>query len=228
MMSAALYEQLPSKPRIYSFENAAPDIVGVGGASAAVKGYIDVPLRIADIEVAHPLLVVDNLSFSLLIGMDILDPHAANISLGGTREVQLEARVCDVCLEPRIPAKHEFITAPAVACTVEPMSIAANSAVIVRVALPKSARNASSVAIEPLNSSADERRVCRATRCLRPTRWFLSHRSSQPVPPPDRSAFRFSDRLREARNPIAERSSRRRTRPSTLSRRETSQRSSAN
>ena len=154
MMSTALYEKLPSKPRIYTFENAAPDIVGVGGASAAVKGYIDVPLRIADTEVAHPLLVVDNLSFSLLIGMDILDPHAANISLGGTREVQLEARVCDVCLEPRIPAKHEFITAPAIACTVEPMSIAANSAVIVRIALPKNARNATSVAIEPLNSSA--------------------------------------------------------------------------
>ena len=154
MMSASLYAQLPSKPRIYSFENAAPDIVGVGGASAAVKGYIDVPLRIADVEVAHPLLVVENLSFSLLIGMDILDPHAANILLGGAREVQFKARVCDVCLEPRIPAKHEFITTPAVACTVEPMSIAANSAVIVRVALPKSARDASSVVIEPLNSSA--------------------------------------------------------------------------
>ena len=119
-----------------------------------MKGYVDVPLRIADIEVAHPLLVVDNLSFSLLIGMDILDPHAANISLGGAREVQFEARVCDVCLEPRVPSKHEFITAPAVACTAEPMSIAANSAVIVRVALPKSARDASSVVLEPLNSSA--------------------------------------------------------------------------
>ena len=34
------------------------------------------------------------------------------------------------------------------------MSIAANSAVIVRVALPKSAREASSVVIEPMNSSA--------------------------------------------------------------------------
>ena len=154
MMSASLYAQLPSKPRIYSFDKAAPDIVGVGGASAAVKGYIDVPLRVANVEVAHPLLVVENLSFSLLIGMDILDPHAANILLGGAREVQFKARVCDVCLEPRVPAKHEFITTPAVACTVESMSIAANSAVIVRVALPKSARDASSVVIEPLNSSA--------------------------------------------------------------------------
>ena len=154
MMSASLYEQLPSKPRVYAFENTAPDIVGVGGASAAVKGYVDVPLRVADVEVAHPLLVVENLSFALLIGMDILDPHAANISLGGAREVQFKARVCDVCLEPRVPAKHEFFTTPAIACTVEPMSIAANSAVIVRVALPKSARDATSVVLDPLNSSA--------------------------------------------------------------------------
>ena len=154
MMSAALYAKLPSKPRVYSFENAAPDIVGVGGACAAVKGYIDVPLQIAEVEVAHPLLVVENLSFSLLIGMDILDPHAANILLGGAHEVQFKARVCDVCLEPRILSKHEFITRPAVACTAEPISIAANSAAIVRVALPMSARDASSVVIEPLNSSA--------------------------------------------------------------------------
>jgi hypothetical protein len=39
-------------------------------------------------------------------------------------------------------------------CTVEPMSIASGSAVIVRVALPKSTHNATSVEIEPLNSSA--------------------------------------------------------------------------
>lgn len=83
MMSSKLYERLPKKPRIYKFEKAAPDIVGVGGASAHVKCYVDVPLRIAEIEVERPLLVVDNLSFSLLIGMDILGPHSANIKLGG-------------------------------------------------------------------------------------------------------------------------------------------------
>ena len=154
MMSASLYARLPNKPRIYSFEKTAPDIFGVGGARAAVRGYVDLPLRVAEVEIAHPLLVVENLAFLLLIAMDILDPHAANILLGGVREVQFKARVCDVCLETRIPAKHEFITVPAVECRLEPLSIAANSAVIVRVALHKSARDASSVVIEPLNSSA--------------------------------------------------------------------------
>ena len=82
ILSSALYDRLPSRPSINSFKNSAPDIVGVGGASAEVRGYIDVPLHIAGIEVAHPLLVVSNLSFSLLIGMDELQPHAAKLSLG--------------------------------------------------------------------------------------------------------------------------------------------------
>ena len=34
MLSSALYDRLPSRPSINSFENLAPDIVGVGGASA--------------------------------------------------------------------------------------------------------------------------------------------------------------------------------------------------
>ena len=80
MVSIALHDRLPSRPSINSFKNSAPDIVKVGGASAEVRGYIDVPLQIAGIEVAHPLQVVTNLSFSLLIKMDVLQPHAAKLA----------------------------------------------------------------------------------------------------------------------------------------------------
>ena len=82
MVSSARYDRLPSRPSINLFRNSAPDIVGVGGASAEVRGYIDVHLQIAGIKVVHPLLVVSNLSFSLLIGMDVLQPHAEKMSLG--------------------------------------------------------------------------------------------------------------------------------------------------
>ena len=77
MLSSTLYARLPSKPAIHLFKNSAPDIVGVGGASAKVRGYVDVPLQIVGVEIAHPLLVVQNLAFPLLIGADILRPHAA-------------------------------------------------------------------------------------------------------------------------------------------------------
>ena len=76
MVSSALYDRLPSRPSINSFKNSALNIVGVAGESAEVRGYIDVPLQIAGIEVAHPLLVVTNFSFSL----HVLQPHAAKMS----------------------------------------------------------------------------------------------------------------------------------------------------
>ena len=75
IMSESLYSQLPTRPPIQSFKKPASDIVGVGSASAEVKGYIDVPLQIAGVEVAHPLLLVSGLVF--LIGMDVLRPHSA-------------------------------------------------------------------------------------------------------------------------------------------------------
>ena len=81
MVSSVLHDRLPSRPPINSFKNSAPDIVGVGGASVEVRGYIDVPLKIAGIEVAHPLLVVSKLPFAMLIGMDVLRPHAASFSV---------------------------------------------------------------------------------------------------------------------------------------------------
>ena len=63
MVSSGLYDLLPSRLSINSFKNSAPHIIGVGGASAEVRGYIDVPLQIARIEVAHSLMVGSNLSF---------------------------------------------------------------------------------------------------------------------------------------------------------------------
>ena len=107
MLSSTLYARLPSKPTIYSFKYSAPNIVGVGGASATVRCYIDVFLQIAGVEIAYVLLIVENLSFPLLIGIDILRPHAANLSFGDATSLQLTARACDVCLE-RVDSKHEF------------------------------------------------------------------------------------------------------------------------
>ena len=82
MVSSSLHDSLPSRSVINLFKNNVSYIVGVGGASAEVKGYIDVSLQIAGIKVAHPLLIVTNLSFLLLNGMDVLQPHAAKMSLG--------------------------------------------------------------------------------------------------------------------------------------------------
>ena len=96
MVSSALHDRLPSRPSINSFKNSAPDIVGVGGASVKVRGYIYVPRQIAGIEVAHPLLVVSKLPFAILIGMDVLRLHAANFSACDSTSLQVRNSVCTV------------------------------------------------------------------------------------------------------------------------------------
>ena len=47
MLNTALYAKLPSKPPTQPFKKPATDIVGVGGASAEVKGYVNVPLQLS-------------------------------------------------------------------------------------------------------------------------------------------------------------------------------------
>ena len=153
MVYSTLNDRLPSRPSINSFKNSAPNIVGVSGASAEVRGYIDAPLQIVGIEVAHPLLIVLNLLFSMLIGMDVLQPHAAKNSLGNAAPLKLSARVCDVCLEHRTNLSPSYRSLPTVACFAKSTTVAPKLASLVTVRLPRAVQDASSVGIEPLNST---------------------------------------------------------------------------
>ena len=81
MLSAAMYARLPDAPVIQPFFRAAPEVVGVGVASAVIRGYFDVPVEVAGVAVRHPLLVVESLAFPLIIGTDILRAHRAILTL---------------------------------------------------------------------------------------------------------------------------------------------------
>ena len=70
-------------PPIRKFDDSAPKIVGVNAASVDVRGYIDVFAQIAGAKVSHPLVIVTNFSFSLLIGMDVLRLDLAKFKFGG-------------------------------------------------------------------------------------------------------------------------------------------------
>ena len=119
MVSSTLYNRLPTRPAINSFKNSAPDIVGVGGASAEVVTYVEVPLLITGFEVTHPLLVVLELPFAMLIGINVLRPHAASFSVCDSTSLQFCNPVCIVYLERRVVTKRESRNAPAVVCTVD-------------------------------------------------------------------------------------------------------------
>ena len=51
----------------------------------------------------HPLIVVDELAYPLLIGTDVLRPHRANFELGAPDVVQLKLDRGPVCVEERLP-----------------------------------------------------------------------------------------------------------------------------
>ena len=102
------YNQFLQRSGITSFKGNANNIVGVGGARAFRKGFIDVPIEISGIKVRHPLVVVEHLAFPLLIGMDVLRSHNANFALGILDSVRLMAPLWEVCLEPRTPDEQKF------------------------------------------------------------------------------------------------------------------------
>ena len=151
MMSSELYGRLPSHPNVLAFDETAPDVVGIGGASAAVKGYIDVPFRIASTNVTHPLLVIENLSYPLIVGIEILRPHVARYGIAEPPELRFDVRVCNVCLEDRVASKHEPRTNVALARTADHTSIQLNSAVFVRVVLPERVQNARVLALDSID-----------------------------------------------------------------------------
>ena len=50
---------LPQRPSVEQLMHRRPNIVGVDGLSARVLRYVDVSVVISDIELRHPLIVVN-------------------------------------------------------------------------------------------------------------------------------------------------------------------------
>ena len=84
--------------------------------------------------------------------MDVLQPHAAKMSRGCAAPLEVNARVCDVCLEQRTNPSSSYRSSPTVACVAESTIVSPNSASLVTVRLPHAVQDASTVVIEPLTS----------------------------------------------------------------------------
>ena len=123
MLCTLLNSQLPNKFLILYFKNKAFNIVGVGGASAKVKSFIDVQIQLAGVTVAHNLLVFENLSFSILLGNDILRVNSATIFLGDAFLFEIKAQVGDICFKQQTELVCEFKSSPLIFCTTETITI---------------------------------------------------------------------------------------------------------
>ena len=90
MIPESTIASLRNAPSVENFCSAPPRIVGVCGASATVRGYIDAPLVISGTRVQHLLIVVEELAYPLLIGMDILGPNDAQLKVGASSSIRLD------------------------------------------------------------------------------------------------------------------------------------------
>ena len=178
MLSTAMYGRLQSAPEIQPFTEAAPKVVGVGKASAKIRGYVDVPVELDGTVVHHPLLVVERLAFSLIIGMDVIRPHDATLSFSNV-PICLCARVCDVCRERRIELPAESCSAPLTACVVSRVVIEPSTAAPNQVRVQRELSDARNAAAESLASLVDDC-VCAASRAAPP----FTYHSASPSPVP--------------------------------------------
>ena len=156
MLSSALYARLRDAPVIQLFTRAAPDVDGVGGASAEIRNYVDAPVEVASVTVYHPLLVVEGLAFSLLIGTDILHAQGAVLTLDETAPVRLQSRECSICREQRTDSPAALFLVPLTACAACSVVIEPCTAAFIRVRAPTALCKESNVAVEPLASLLDK------------------------------------------------------------------------
>ena len=151
-----MYTRLHDAPAIQPFTRAAPDVVGVGGASAEIRGYVDVPVEVAGVTVHHPLLVVEGLAFPLLIGTDILCAHGAVLTLDETAPVRLRNRECSICREQRTDSPAAPPSVPLTACAACSAVIEPCTAAFIRVRALTVLCKESNVAFEPHASLLDK------------------------------------------------------------------------
>ena len=151
MISMQTLYSMNNPPPIENFIMSPPRIVGVYGASATVRGYIDDPLIIARTQVRHPVIVVEDLWFPLLVGMDIFGPHDAQLGVGASCSIRLDVERCKVCDEERSAATH-LRSIPTVAVVFKDVSLQPCAAARVTVRLPPAVLSNSYFVAEPLPS----------------------------------------------------------------------------
>ena len=136
MVSASTFAAFPVPLSVEAFTSGPPYIVDIGGSPLHVLGYIDAAVVVSDVEVRHPLVVVNQLTFPLLLASDILKPHCAIIKLGNPDVVLFQVDRCPVCVEARVPFELQRDATAAVASVSSDTTLPPDAASRVPVSLP--------------------------------------------------------------------------------------------
>ena len=150
MLSTAMYRRMPFAPANQMFTSAASDVIGVSGAKAQIRKYVDTFIKLNGTAVYYPLLiVVKSLAFSLLIGIDTLGPTARCSST--TR-----APRCDCALSfamfvvNNARISHPIQQAPITSCTATKSVIEPSTRAFIRVRVLRALCELPNVAVESL------------------------------------------------------------------------------
>ena len=136
MVSASTLAALPVPLLVEAFMSGPPYIVDIGGSPLHVLGYIDAAVVVSDVEVRHPLVVISELGFPLLLASDILNPHRAIIKLGPADEMCFQVDRCHVCVEARVPVALQRDAEAAVTSVSSDTTLPPDAASRVPVSLP--------------------------------------------------------------------------------------------
>ena len=150
MLSTVMYSRLPHAQIVQMVTSATPEVVGVGGASAVIRVYVDSPIEFDGSAMHHPLLWVEGLAFPLLIDIDVLCPHDAVLPRNES-PVRLRTHVCNVFCEQLTDLPVDLPSAPLTACTVNAV-IEPCTASFIRVLVPRALCEELNAAVEPLAS----------------------------------------------------------------------------
>ena len=150
LIASSTLSALLERPSVEQFMHRPSNIVGVGGSSSRVLGYVVILVVISDVEVRHPLIVVNELAYPLLIGTDVHRPHRANFELGNPDVVQLKLDRCRVCVEERLPDATPRVIVGVVASTLADTTLPPHTASRVQVRLPSKVLGDSHFLAEPL------------------------------------------------------------------------------
>ena len=101
MLSSSMYKRLAKNPAILPFTNAVANYVNVCGKTSKIRNYYDLLLKVDGAVVHHPLIVVNNLAFSLFININILRQLNTLLAFCENGPLQIRNQICKVCCEQR-------------------------------------------------------------------------------------------------------------------------------
>ena len=150
IVSTSTLAALPVTSSVQPYTSCTPNNVDIFGSAFHVLNYVDAAVAVSDVEVRQLLVVVNKLTFPLLIGFDILEPYRAITELGPPDVVRCQLDRCTVCVEQREPVAPQRDLATAVVSVLSDATLRPHAASQEPVKLPLKVLGNSTTVVEPL------------------------------------------------------------------------------